>query len=85
MRDWRCSSIFRTNPSAKLEVEKATRSGSLDIAIIQSTHGKEGVKDFVAEYGQVIADECHHLSAFTFEQVMKASKSEVRPWSDGNS
>jgi superfamily II DNA or RNA helicase len=45
--------------------------GLLDIAIIQSTHDKAGVKDFVAEYGQVIVDECHHLFAFTFEQVMK--------------
>ena len=32
------------------------------------------VKDFVAEYGQVIVDECHHLSAFTFEQVMRQVK-----------
>ena len=53
---------------------KSERSGTLDIAIIQSTHGREGVKDFVAEYGQVIVDECHHLSAFTFEQVMKQVK-----------
>jgi superfamily II DNA or RNA helicase len=35
---------------------------------------RRGVKDFVAEYGQVIVDECHHLSAFTFEQVMKQVK-----------
>jgi superfamily II DNA or RNA helicase len=53
---------------------KSERSGTLDIAIIQSTHGREGVKDFVAEYGQVIVDECHHLSAFTFEHVMKQVK-----------
>jgi len=53
---------------------KSERSGCVDIAIIQSTYGKEGVKDFVAEYGQVIVDECHHLSAFTFEQVMKQVK-----------
>jgi superfamily II DNA or RNA helicase len=32
------------------------------------------VKDFVAEYSQVIVDECHHVSAFTFEQVMKQIK-----------
>jgi len=32
------------------------------------------VKDFVAEYGQVIVDECHHLSAFTFEQVFEAGE-----------
>jgi hypothetical protein len=63
---------------------KSDRSGTLDIAIIQSTHGREGVKDFVAEYGHVIVDECHHLSAFTFEQVMKQVKGEVRPRPDGN-
>ena len=53
---------------------KIKLSGLLDIAIIQSTQDKAGVKDFVAEYGQVIIDECHHLSAFTFEQVMKQVK-----------
>lgn len=53
---------------------KSDPSGCIDIAIIQSTHDKAGVKDFVAEYGQVIVDECHHLSAFTFEQVMKQVK-----------
>jgi hypothetical protein len=49
-------------------------SGDVDVAIIQSSHDKAGVKDFVAEYGQVIVDECHHLSAFTFEQVLKQVK-----------
>jgi superfamily II DNA or RNA helicase len=28
----------------------------------------------LAEYGQLIVDECHHLSAFTFEQVLKQVK-----------
>ena len=49
-------------------------SGCVDVAIIQSSHDKAGVKDFVAEFGQVIVDECHHLSAFTFEQVLKQVK-----------
>lgn len=53
---------------------KMDRTGRLDIAVIQSLHRKEEVKDFVAEYGQVIVDECHHISAFTFEQVMKQVK-----------
>ena len=53
---------------------RTERGSDLDVAVIQSTRGKEGVKDFVAEYGQVIVDECHHLSAFTFEQVMKQVK-----------
>jgi superfamily II DNA or RNA helicase len=53
---------------------KSDRSGSIDVAVIQSLQRKDEVKDFVAEYGQVIVDECHHISAFTFEQVMKQVK-----------
>jgi hypothetical protein len=53
---------------------KIDRTGIVDVAVIQSLHRKEEVKDFVAEYGQVIVDECHHISAFTFEQVMRQVK-----------
>src|ERR1017187_4447971 len=53
---------------------KMHRTGCIDVAVIQSLYQKEAVKDFVAEYGQVIVDECHHISAFTFEQVMKQAK-----------
>ena len=53
---------------------KNTRSGIIDIAIMQSLfEGEEKtVKPFVAEYGMVIVDECHHVAAFTFETVLKA-------------
>jgi superfamily II DNA or RNA helicase len=54
---------------------KTNRTGCIDVAVIQSLYRKNDVKDFVAEYGQVIVDECHHISAFTFEQVMR----EVKP------
>jgi superfamily II DNA or RNA helicase len=53
---------------------KMHRTGYIDVAVIQSLHQKDAVKDFVAEYGQVIVDECHHVSAFTFEQVMRQVK-----------
>jgi len=53
---------------------KMDRTGHVDIAVIQSLHRKDEIKDFVAEYGQVIVDECHHISAFTFEQVMRQVK-----------
>jgi len=53
---------------------KAVRTGRVDVAVIQSVHRKDEVKDFVAEYGQVIVDECHHIAAFSFEQVMKQVK-----------
>jgi superfamily II DNA or RNA helicase/very-short-patch-repair endonuclease len=49
-------------------------TGLLDVAIIQSLVRKGIVDDGVAEYGQVIADECHHLSAHSFEQVARQAK-----------
>ena len=51
-----------------------TRTGLIDVALLQSLQRKGEVKDCVAGYGQVIADECHHLTAFSFEQVMRQVK-----------
>ena len=48
----------------KLEAGKNTLNGRIDIAIMQS-------KLFVKDYGMVIVDECHHVSAFSFEKVLK--------------
>lgn len=53
---------------------KMRRTGCIDVAVIQSLYQKDGPKDLVTEYGQVIVDECHHISAFTFEQVMRQVK-----------
>jgi superfamily II DNA or RNA helicase len=53
---------------------KDKRNGLIDVALLQSLQHKGEVKDCVAEYGQVIADECHHLTAFSFEQVMRQVK-----------
>lgn len=53
---------------------KTVRTGMLDVAVIQSLYRQDEVKEFVAEYGQVIVDECHHIAAFSFEQVMKQVK-----------
>ena len=49
-------------------------TGLIDVAVIQSLVRKGVVNDRVAEYGQVIVDECHHLSAHSFEQVVRRSK-----------
>lgn len=49
-------------------------TGMLDVAMLQSLQRKGQVADNVANYGLVIADECHHLSAFTFERIMKEAK-----------
>src|SRR5262249_600116 len=53
---------------------KASRTGRIDIAVMQSLVRKGEVKDLVSEYGQVIVDECHHVSAFTFERVLREVK-----------
>jgi len=49
-------------------------TGLLDVAIIQSLVRKGVVDDCVAQYGHVIVDECHHLSAHSFEQVVRQTK-----------
>ncbi len=53
---------------------KSKRAGIVDVAMIQTLLSKGQVRDYIAEYGHVIVDECHHVSAFSFEQVMKAVK-----------
>jgi superfamily II DNA or RNA helicase len=53
---------------------KKTGNGRLDVAMIQSLVRKEKVQDLVANYGQVIVDECHHLPAVSFERVLAEAK-----------
>jgi superfamily II DNA or RNA helicase len=53
---------------------KDCRTGLLDVGTIQSLIRKGVVKDLVADYGQVVVDECHHVSAVSFEQVLKQVK-----------
>jgi superfamily II DNA or RNA helicase len=49
-------------------------TGDIDVAMIQSLHTKGQIDDIVADYGQVIVDECHHLAASSFEAVISRSK-----------
>jgi len=52
---------------------KTSLSGIIDVAIMQSLVSGDEVKELVKNYGMVIVDECHHVSAFSFEQIMKAA------------
>lgn len=49
-------------------------TGVLDVAIIQSLVRKGVVDDQVGKYGHLIVDECHHISARSFEQVVRRFK-----------
>ena len=53
---------------------KDKRTGILDVAMLQSLFKNQQVSDLVTEYGHVIVDECHHIPAFTFEQVLRKAK-----------
>lgn len=50
---------------------RANPGGIIDVAIMQSLASGEEVKEFIWDYGMVIVDECHHVPAFSFEQILK--------------
>ena len=49
-------------------------TGIIDVAIIQSLVRKSEVSDLVANYGHLVVDECHHISATSFELVARRAK-----------
>jgi superfamily II DNA or RNA helicase/very-short-patch-repair endonuclease len=49
-------------------------NGKLDVALVQSLVRNGTVRDEVAQYGHLIVDECHHLSARSFELVARRAK-----------
>jgi len=49
-------------------------NGRLDVALMQSLVRKGVVDDRVADYGHVIVDECHHISAHSFETIVRRCK-----------
>lgn len=53
---------------------KTQPTNQIDIALIQSLVRKGEVDDCIADYGQLIVDECHHLSAVSFESVTRQCK-----------
>lgn len=54
--------------------EKKKPRGHVDVALIQSLCRKGEIHDLVGDYGHLIIDECHHIPAFTFEQVIRQAK-----------
>ena len=49
-------------------------NGALDVALVQSLVRKGTVIDCLGSYGHVVVDECHHLSARSFELVARRAK-----------
>lgn len=53
---------------------KAKPTGKIDIAVMQSLSRQGEISELVENYGHIIVDECHHLSASSFEAILKRSK-----------
>jgi superfamily II DNA or RNA helicase/very-short-patch-repair endonuclease len=49
-------------------------TGTLDVALFQSLARKGTVDDRIAAYGHIVVDECHHVSARSFELVVRRAK-----------
>ena len=53
---------------------KRKQSRVVDVALIQSLRKKGIVDDIVGFYGHLVVDECHHITARSFEIVARCRK-----------
>jgi superfamily II DNA or RNA helicase len=61
------------SPFGTLDSGGNSLHNKVDIVLIQSCLHQLDVKPFVRDYGMILVDECHHVSAVNFEQVLKFS------------
>ena len=59
------------SPVGVLGAGKDTLHGIVDVAVMQSLVKGDEVKELVRNYGMIIVDECHHVSAVNFEMILK--------------
>lgn len=53
---------------------KRRPSGMIDIAVMQSLTRKGEISDLIEQYGHIVVDECHHISAVSFEHLLRKAK-----------
>jgi len=53
---------------------KKKPGGVVDIAVMQTLARMKDLPGFLQNYGHIVVDECHHISAFSFEAIMKQAK-----------
>ncbi len=59
------------NLIGRLGTGKNSLSTIVDVAIMQSFVNGDMVKECIKNYGMIIVDECHHVPAVSFEQILK--------------
>ena len=68
-----CKKVW--SPVGVLGAGKDTLNGVVDVAVMQSLVNGDEVKELVRNYGMIIVDECHHVSAVNFEMILKYANS----------
>jgi len=53
---------------------KRKLTGNIDIASMQSLISNDEVSELIENYGHVVVDECHHLSAKSYEKLFNKAK-----------
>lgn len=53
---------------------KRKPSGKIDIAVMQSLTRKGEISDLIEQYGHIVVDECHHISAVSFDLLLRQAK-----------
>jgi superfamily II DNA or RNA helicase len=78
LKQWRDRlNVFLGIPKGEMGVMgggKWEPSYHIDIAAMQSLLRRGDVMELFDHYGQIIVDECHHVSAFSFESILKQAK-----------
>jgi len=62
---------IQPNQIGQLGDGKKKQTSFIDIATIQTLSRYDDLENFNSHYGLVIVDECHHISAVSFEKVIK--------------
>ena len=78
LKQWRDRlNVFLDIPKGEMGVMgggKWEPSYHIDIAAMQSLLRRENLAEMLDHFGQIIVDECHHVSAFSFESILKQAK-----------
>ena len=78
MMQWRerLGTFLRLDPKriGTIGAGRAKPTGIVDIALMQSLSKRREIDERVERYGQVIVDECHHVSAASLEAILRRVK-----------
>jgi superfamily II DNA or RNA helicase len=57
--------------AGQLGAGRARLRGNVDIVTLQTLSRRDNIAELAADYGLIVADECHHVPAAAFEDAVK--------------